>query len=143
MYEGEAPSYTRTVRLAGTFEPGETISVTISNARKSYAGTAFAGYANDQLIVPEPAPTGITYVAETKNARAVKSSKFVTITTDEVSEEAPVLIASYDADGRFLGLVVVTEPGGSGESEGGAAEVKLFWVDEALAPKEEEIEVSD
>ncbi|MCR4804818.1 MAG: carboxypeptidase regulatory-like domain-containing protein, partial [Clostridia bacterium] len=121
VYEGEAPSYTRTVRLAGTFEPGETISVTISNALKSYAGTAFAGYANDQLIVPEPAPTGITYVAETKNARAVKSSKFVTITTDEVSEEAPVLIASYDADGRFLGLVVVTEPGGSGESEGGAA----------------------
>ena len=50
---------------------------------------------------------------------------------------------AYDEDGRFLGLVVVTEPGGSGESEPGADDIKLFWVDETLAPKQPEIELDN
>ena len=53
----------------------------------------------------------------------------VTIAGEAVSGAAPVLVASYDEDGRFLGLEVVTEqtekPLGSVD---GAESVKIFWV---------------
>ncbi|MCR4804500.1 MAG: hypothetical protein K5981_02505, partial [Clostridia bacterium] len=66
--------------------------------------------------------------------------------TGDVSAAAPALIASYDAEGRFLGLVVATEPAdGPIEAPDGAVSVKVFWIDENEAPKsdDEEIERQD
>ncbi|MCR4805283.1 MAG: hypothetical protein K5981_06465, partial [Clostridia bacterium] len=57
------------------------------------------------------------------------------------SAQAPVLVASYDADGRFLGLVVADKGFANGVAEENASEVELFWIDETFSPKAEDAEV--
>ena len=53
-----------------------------------------------------------------------------------VSASAPVLIASYGEDGRFLGLSTVTVPSEKVGAEEGAQTVKVLWIDAAgFAPK--------
>ena len=58
----------------------------------------------------------------------------VTVSGESVTESTPVLAASYDKDGRFIGLSVITSDGGTAETEADAASVVLFWVDEDGAP---------
>nr|MCR4804951.1 hypothetical protein [Clostridia bacterium] len=58
-----------------------------------------------------------------------------------VYESMPALVASYDADGRFLGLQVLTEDTAAVELKDGAAVTEVFWVDENCAPKSEPAEV--
>ncbi len=45
---------------------------------------------------------------------------------DAVSWDRPVLVAQYDADGRFIGLSFVDAPGKMDLPEGN---VVLFWID--------------
>ena len=47
----------------------------------------------------------------------------------EVSAAAPALIASYDKDGRFLGLEVVTKATEAVEPAKGAESLKILWID--------------
>ena len=54
--------------------------------------------------------------------------------TGSVSPAEPVLVASYDGDGRFLGLKAVTEAGQVAVGEN-ADTVGIFWIDAENAPK--------
>ena len=54
----------------------------------------------------------------------------------DVSEENPVLAACYDEDGKFLGVVKVTEADAEVPMELGEADtLSLFWLDDGSAPK--------
>ena len=56
----------------------------------------------------------------------------VEITGDGITEAAPLLVASYDKDGRFLGLAVVKKAAESPvEIAEDAESVKIFWVNAA------------
>ncbi len=57
----------------------------------------------------------------------------VEITGIGISEDWPILAASFSEDGRFLGLSVF-DGGGSAALASGAEEMKLFWVDPDSAP---------
>ena len=59
----------------------------------------------------------------------------------DVSATQPVLVASYDTNGRFLGLTSVTAENGSAKLGSGAAEAAVFWVDESAAPMAEHAEL--
>ena len=65
----------------------------------------------------------------------------MTVTGAAITAEAPVLVASYDENGRFIGLVAVTTPAVPVEPAEDAETIKIFWVDEALAPKAEDEEI--
>ncbi len=58
--------------------------------------------------------------------------------SEAISEDAPVLIATYDDDGRFLGLAVsaqsMTDPY---QADDAAENVKIFWIDGSFAPQTE------
>ncbi len=58
----------------------------------------------------------------------------------DVTEEAPVVVASYDAEGRFLGLAVLTCEGSACPEED-ASDVKVFWVGED-SPRAEDAQIS-
>lgn len=51
-----------------------------------------------------------------------------------VSEDKPVLVASYDEEGRFLGLVKVSAPDANVKADENAYTVKCFWIDENGTP---------
>ena len=49
------------------------------------------------------------------------------------SADAPILISSYDSNGRFQGLTEV-ESDATVETEKGASSIRIFWIDEHAAP---------
>jgi len=58
-----------------------------------------------------------------------KTAKSITITS-AVSESCPVIVASYDDQGRFLGSTFVTKAGKmSSVVKSGAGRVAIFWID--------------
>ena len=62
----------------------------------------------------------------------------VTVSGDGVTADTPALVASYDEDGRFMGLAPVTAPSKDPvEVPDEAASVKILWVDEKFTPKSE------
>ncbi len=66
----------------------------------------------------------------------------MTIKGEDVTEAAPVLVAYYDENGRFLGLVPVTAPAEEPiEPAGDAESVKIFWINENDAPKDDDLEI--
>ena len=56
-----------------------------------------------------------------------------------VSASVPVLIASYDENGRFIGVQIVTSEAAGLEAADGAEDVKVMWVDESFVPESESI----
>lgn len=57
-------------------------------------------------------------------------------------ETAPVLVASFDENGRFLGLAVVTQPSEEPVEAGEEVDsIKIFWIDKDDAPKGEGDEI--
>ncbi|MCR4805506.1 MAG: hypothetical protein K5981_07610, partial [Clostridia bacterium] len=58
-------------------------------------------------------------------------------TAGEASAAEPVLVAAYDADGRFLGVAWVSAPGDIPAVHPAADALTLFWVDGDLNPKAE------
>ena len=61
----------------------------------------------------------------------------------EVSAAAPALIASYDKDGRFLGLEVVTKATEAVEPAKGAESLKILWIDSSGYKPQSEAEEID
>ncbi|MCR4805545.1 MAG: hypothetical protein K5981_07815 [Clostridia bacterium] len=62
-------------------------------------------------------------------------------TAGNVSAAEPVLVAAYDADGRFLGVAWVSAPGDTKAADASADSLTLFWVDGDSRPKAEAEEV--
>ena len=61
---------------------------------------------------------------------------------EAISEAAPVLVASYDDDGRFLGLAVGAQASAEPvKAEKDAESIKIFWIDRTYAPKMEDEEI--
>ena len=61
---------------------------------------------------------------------------------EAVSEESPILVASYSDDGRFLGLAVGAQPTEEPiKAEKDAESIKIFWIDGTYAPKIEDEEI--
>ena len=58
-------------------------------------------------------------------------------TAGNVSAAEPVLVAAYDADGRFLGVAWVSAPGDTKAADASADSLTLFWVDGDFRPKAE------
>ena len=64
------------------------------------------------------------------------SSKTNSVTiSGPVSATEPVLVASFDKDGRMLSISRITDSGKAGTTSAHANTVKLFWVDTNNAPK--------
>lgn len=63
----------------------------------------------------------------------------------DMTEVEPILVTSYDENGRFLGLKVVTENTDALLPEDGADSLSLFWIDSEFAPKSnsEEVELGE
>ena len=72
----------------------------------------------------------------------VETDTLKAVVTGGVSATAPALVASYDENGRFLGLVPVTAPVEEPIAPAGDAEsVKIFWINENDAPKDDDLEI--
>ena len=66
----------------------------------------------------------------------------VKVSGDGVTADTPALVASYDEDGRFMGLAPVTAPTKDPiEMPEEASTVKVLWIDEKFAPKSESEEI--
>ena len=68
----------------------------------------------------------------------------VTVSSDNpeaISEESPVLVASFADDGRFLGAAVGTQAAEPIRTEENAKSVRIFWIDRLHAPKVKDMEV--
>ena len=57
------------------------------------------------------------------------------------SVEAPILVASYDENGRFIGVEFVMAGIAEVETDGDAKTVEILWIDEAARPETEVMDV--
>ena len=87
-----------------------------------------------------------TETGETVNIDVKTDTLEVTISCEDpaaISEESPVLVASYSDDGRFLGLAVGAQSAAEPiKAEEGAESIKIFWIDGTYAPKTEDEEIT-
>ena len=64
-----------------------------------------------------------------------ESSGAVTVKGEGISEATPVIVASYDGDGKMLLASLVTASGDSARADPQASSVRLFWLGNDSAPK--------
>ena len=77
--------------------------------------------------------------AKSINVEYVPKDIAITVSGD-VDKAEPVLIASYDDSGRFLSLIIVNKTN-TVKLDSEAGEADIFWVNNELTPKAEEIEI--
>ena len=74
--------------------------------------------------------TAYCYVTVSRIWEFNKKQRSITV-TDAVTAACPVIVASYDADGRFLGSVFITGAGAkTSVVKSGAKTVSIFWLDQ-------------
>ncbi|MBO4330895.1 MAG: hypothetical protein J5827_02335, partial [Oscillospiraceae bacterium] len=117
-------------------------TLTIDNctvsAEANSGNAALGGFDSIELVrcelVSEGGPEGSSVYILPKRVWSVDKAKRTVTVTDAVTADSPVLLAIYDADGRFIGLSIITAPGETGLPETGRA--VLFRVDAlSFAPK--------
>ena len=59
----------------------------------------------------------------------------VEIGGEEISESAPVFVVTFESNGRFQGLKMITDDGETANIPDGASIISLFWLDDEFAPK--------
>ncbi len=59
----------------------------------------------------------------------------------DLADTERILLASYDENGRFLGLKIVSQSGDTASAEDGADNVSIFWIDGEYAPRSEKATV--
>ncbi len=129
----EIPVYQRQNAVLFSAERVDLTSIPADN-------TPFYGWGkevqNIKTVLPANSETAVMGKHDEITYRVDKARKTVVIVAPEgdVMEDAPVLVASYDSNGRFLGLDIVTVSRSISEAAEQAAEISLFWVDENAAP---------
>ena len=64
-----------------------------------------------------------------------EDSGAVTVEGEGISEATPVIVASYDGDGRLLLVDFVKAPGDSAKADDEAEGVRLFWLNSEGGPQ--------
>ena len=83
----------------------------------------------------------LTNAAKKKVAWTYSDSTQEIAVSGDVSDSHPVLVASYDTAGRFLGVTPLTAENDSAKLRSGTAEAAIFWVDESAAPMADHAEL--
>ena len=126
-YGAEAPSYTKTVRVAAADAGEGAQSITVKEGLKSYAGVPMASAYYEEL---EAGLGGIMYTEDrSESVKWACSADNGTLTlSGDLSASCPVFVVCYEASGRMLSAAVMRSSGASADVSG-SARVTLIWAD--------------
>ncbi|MBR6351474.1 MAG: InlB B-repeat-containing protein [Firmicutes bacterium] len=91
-------------------------------------------YAHWKQLPPEE-ESGTWGGSDQLSYRYTRKEYKVEIGGEEISESAPVFVVTFESNGRFQGLKMITDDGETANIPDGASIISLFWLDDEFAPK--------